>query len=450
MNGNRERLIIIATMLLFTAFVFVLFGDTCNIIPYWLASLLIGSFIYRKEKGDYALFLFSFIYYTFWGVLAYSSYFKAFGSTFAPYCDDSLYFYNIKTIWTGFEKNPIMPYSLFEILYGLVTYPIAAVVKVLHYQLLPFNWMMGGIVVVEAVKLANSICPNGKQSKWLPAAFILLNANFTNGTVHLYRDVLVCLLSLLAMKGVIEGKYAKSAVYSVGTAFVRGANGFLMGAYLLIDKLLDTFKPSKKMVWVLFVAIISISLLGISKIDLSKMGRITSKASKANYLETRLNNWYGKTETGGVMNLLRSHNPLVKSLALPVYFVSPVKVANLQIKESTSALKQRAVGTRVRVETLWEFMHIVFYSFSIVFLFYGIWCWASTCDMKSFALFILFVLSICLITFVSMQTRHKMFFIILIPIAVNYGIACSSAEIRKSLMLAGIGVSILILIYNLF
>ncbi len=448
MKDSRIRLI--AAMLLFTFLTIVLFNNTYNIVPYWLVSLLIGYCIYHKKKEYYALFLFSFIYYSFLGVLAYSSYLDAFGTTFAPYRDDSLYFYNIKTIWEGLEKEPYMPYSLFEILYGMILYPIAAWTNVLHYQLLPFNWMMGGIVVAEAVKLADIVCPIDKNVKILPAAFILLNANFTNGTVHLYRDIMVCLLSTLAIKNAFNSKYIKSVFLSIGATFVRGANGFLIMAYLLIDKMLETFRPSKRLVWILSIFIIGTSLIGITKINLNKMGRITSTSTKGHYLEDRLNNWYGNKEVGGVMIFLRSPNPIIKSIGLPIYFISPIKFGKLKVRESTHTLKQSTVGTRLRVETLWEFIHIAFYSFSIVFLFYGIYCWASTNDIKSFALFILFILSICMITFVSMQTRHKMFFIMMTPIAINYAINCSSITMRKTLMQVGVGVFILILTYNIF
>lgn len=412
------RIFLFISILLISGLAF--YTNTIDIIFPWGFFLFILRVVYRNQLDYRKVAFVSYLYLSIMGVLAYVSYILFASLSFAPFVDDGYYYYNIQTIWSGNVNNDIN-YTLYEFVVAIVYAPLLLVFKnIEHYMLLPFNWFLGTIFVTESIRFAWKIVPIKNSKKVFCSFFILLNYSCVDAFVHLYRDSLMLIFYVISLSFILKKQYVKGIMASLLTSLVRGANGMLALLYLLFNMIPFFFSNRRRMI-ILVCGTLLLFPYVINRIDYNKLGRISSNDQSSVTIKSRIENMKNGEGAGGVLNLLRSSNPVMNFVALPVYMISPLKVRNaINISEYKTYNQNVKTIFRLKIESLWEFIHVIFYSCFSVSLFCGIYYWLKNSDKNTLMLFFLFFISLALITFISMQTRHKIIFIMFFPVLYNY------------------------------
>lgn len=414
-----------------------------------ICAILLYAFSCKNRKYERLLF-FSFCLYSLIGTVNYCSYLYFCGFTFAPYHDDNYYWKNIITIVNGDDLGNNNA-TLYEYVIAYLIKPFSAL-PIEHYHLLPINWALGALVVVLSVKFAEKVLPDvSGKARWLSAFLLLLNSSFIDGTVHLYRDILMCLFFIVGLSCIYGNHIKLGFLNSIMAGLVRGANAFILFLYMVLQRVSRSKLFSKK-VLCLSVVVIAISFSVLNKtFQLEKyMRNLSESSSTADTFSERIERVKSEDGTGGVMTLLRSDNIVLNAIALPVYMVSPFKVRELVIKEQYT-LRDTVYPSvvRLRVETIWEFIMIVFYAFMLPGFFLGLYYWAKEVDRQKFVLFLVFIFMVASVTYISMQSRHKMMFIMLYPLVYNYYQNKASLVTKKKCHVASFVLAGLLLAYNL-
>lgn len=321
--------IFIITIIIFI----VLLNDTASIlIPIFLLMSVIHWIKFNKILHN--IWLNSFIFYAFVGVINYSSYIYYCGMSRAPFGDDSYYYdYAINILNGEYLFVRFEPYSYFL---SLLMYPFKWMFDytLLHYELLPINWFIGATTVALIIYFTELVLPiNNVKHKYLASGLILFNSCYIDGVVHLYRDGLVCLMLILAFIFVYNQRYVKGIFFSLFVGILRGANGIIALLYTIMDYIQTQYKFSRRT----FISMLCLGTLlfclSFSSLGVEKYTRSFSNASEQSMsLEERLSTFHEQENAqGGVIKLLRSSNPIYKAIAIPIYMLSPFKMGSLYI-----------------------------------------------------------------------------------------------------------------------
>ncbi len=210
------------------------FGTVGMLLPLLLCLLVLLIYAGQCNKTEKRILIIAFWWYTIVGTINYCSYLYYCGFTFAPYSDDSYYWNNIMAI---VDKDAPPRFTLYEVFMALLCIPFKNAFSIQHYELLPVNWLMGALVVNYAVRFANMIKPiQSRKQMYISVWIILLNTSFIDGVVHLYRDIFMCLLFIIAMVCIYKNQYLKGIAYAFIIGFIRGANAFILLSYIIISR----------------------------------------------------------------------------------------------------------------------------------------------------------------------------------------------------------------------
>lgn len=410
----------------------------------------------RKNRDYKRILFFSFYYISLMGILAMLSYNYFCGNTFAPYNDDSFYYKNINEIlFNGYSELA----TIYEYIVAVFIFPLLQMGLNSHFAMLLINWLLAALTIIEALKLANKLYPLKElDSNILGAIFILFNSNYINGSVHLYRDVMMCYFFLLSLNFVLQKRILLSLVFVFLTGFIRGANGFwALLLVIVVEARLVIERVSKKAIILLLlcsgVLVLSLdSVIGFSSYLRSFSGQ-QEKISLIDRLEDRKDSFYEKgREAGGVLALMQSNNPLYKLLVIPIYMVSPVKSAGVLIQEDYKNEGQRTFPIiRFRIEFVWELINVCFMAWGMYFLFFGLYYMFGDRNKMKFVLAIFFILMVAVVAFISMQHRHKMMFILFFPMiyrAYKYHVSLNGKKFNEKMSIL---LSIFVVLsYNVF
>lgn len=410
-----NRLIIIFASVLIILIAYV--GNSSAIILTYTVCLLIAGKNFRNKSNN--SFHIYYLYYTIFGCIAHLSYIIFCGNTFAPYHDDSFYYNNIQSIASG---SSVVSVTLYEYFMFICSFPVRLLFDVNHLSLLPFNWLMGGYCIKRAIEFSEKVT-NVRSKKPILCCLILLNASFIEGTIHLYRDALMCVLFITALDNIYMRKYTLGIILTLLTGFVRGANAMILFFYLILQMSIKSFNIKRTYILYVTIALMLIAVSMDKYLNLGGYLRGSMQNTSSHSISSEISNRYeifkGNSDTGGIMSLLNTGNPLCMAVAVPLYMISPIKIGPKTISENYIIRDEPSYTIfRVRVESMWEFISCIFYSYICVKLFIGLYYW--TRDKNNFCLLIIFFIMVLCVTFISMQHRHKMMFILMYPIAYNY------------------------------
>ncbi len=396
-----------------------IYTNSIDLLTTYVACCSVLYFCEKRVSLHKKLFIY--FYLAFWGSIAYLSYYVFCGNTFAPYHDDSYYFLNIKNI---FEGNFDGEATLYEYFLSFIYLFLSPFVKLSHTLLLPINWLMGTLCIIKSIKFADIVCENKKKSHFLSIGLFLFCAPFLEGTIHLYRDPLMCLLLILSIERLYNHNYIKGTILTFFTGLVRGANGMILLMYSGIQYIISKFKLNKKSL------IISVIILLFTVISLDKFIGINNYlrgfSSGGGDTESIVSSISDRREIflegeGGVVSLMRSNNILLNFIAVPIYMISPISVGPFITTESYIIRNEPSYTiVRFRIESILELISSVFYGFLFIRIIIGSYYWSKEKNINKFSLFLIFIIMVLLVTFISMQHRHKMMFIMLYPILLNY------------------------------
>ena len=246
----------------------VLLGFTIG----WLDSLfyLLGiSIVYffslLKRNLKYKKYLRgSFFYFSFMGLLAFYSYEIFCGNSFAPYNDDSFYFRNINEILNyGYSELA----TIYEYIVAILILPFKTLGLHEHFSLLVINWIVASLTVIEALKFAHNLYPDKElATNAIGTCLIMLNSNYINGSVHLYRDIWMCYFFILSLNFAWNKKIFNASVCVILTGFIRGANGFWALLIVLVFAFANFFSRLSKKLIVLIGCISLLLFLGLDSV----------------------------------------------------------------------------------------------------------------------------------------------------------------------------------------
>lgn len=443
---------------LIKAFVFVLvsilLSQSLSSWLYYTLFFLILVYIARRQRSAlYKNILeYSYLFYALCGALAVLSYQGSYGQTFAPYHDDQYYYDTILALLSGYKETVILSATLYEYIVAGFYSIFSWIAVPSHMDLLPLNWCIGALTILESIKLSDFFFPLSKKKYYvLPVLVILFNSNYINGIVHLYRDGLMCYFLLLSVNHTLRKKYGWAILFAIFTGMVRGANGML--CFLFIALCYFSQKKFFTKVNVFFILVLGAG--GVfyldSTIGLSQYLRNFSyvqdggSVSLANRISGRMDDFLDQSENKGVIGLMNSGNPVKMAAALPIYMVSPLQAGKLRISEDTQDFGHIQ---RYKIENGWSLLTIFTGCFTIYALFAGLFYLFRAPDKRLFVIALFFTITLMVITFISMQFRHKMGFIVFFPLLIGCFLSVDKAKISKQLRVVASCGMVLILIYN--
>lgn len=422
----------IRIVVLIIIFSLIIYTNTLSVCIYMLFFLKIILILKKKYSLECygELLINTYLLYSLIGVINYTIYYFFCGQTFAPYGDDSYYFMNIIKLLSFKE---LQSFTLYEYIMFFFAKIISFIMPIYHYQLLPINWFIASLTVVEAIKFANLVLPvNHVKQIYFSSLLIILNSSYIDGSVHLYRDSFMCLFLILSLRFTYEYRIRNSILFAVLTGFIRGANGFIVLLYIALTKCIHSVRLSRTGLWMMLSFILLLSVFFSKSIDYESYMRGFVGSAGRQTISERLTNFKEQNSDGLTMTLIKSNNPFLNACALPVFMVSPFKIRDFFISEYYSI---RSSGskyvTRFRIESVWELVMIFFYSTMVFRLFMGIYYWLKDTDVSRQLLLFIFILMIASVTYVSMQSRHKMMFVLLYPLVYNYYYLKSSIFIKR-------------------
>lgn len=425
-------------------------GTVSVLIPFGLFYTLIH--VIKCKSWIREIWINSFVFYSFVGVINYSIYLSECGLTRAPYGDDSYYYdyaldiINGVSIFTRFE-----PYSYFLATFML---PIHRIFKyvISHYELLPINWFVGSTTVALVLYFTDLVVPiKSKKHQNIAVCLLLFNSCFIDGVVHLYRDGLICLLIMICCIHIYNSSYNRSILISLFLGLLRGANGFIMLFFIVLNYVQRIFRFSKKSLVLSFVLILAVFYISYNNLGIERYARSFSNTTgESMSISERISQFTAQEEAqGGVIRLLKSRNPVYQLVAIPIYMLSPFKAGSFEITHFYSLRTTGWYVTRFRIETVWEFLNIIFYLPFYLPLFLGVYYWSKETKINNIILLFIFIITLLLVTLVSMQSRHKMAFIVFFPIIYSYYCNKTTQHSRSLVKKINIIISLLVILYNI-
>ncbi len=443
-----------------------------------IITLLYGLLLFN---GVISFILFSFVYYFIiniffkefkrTGILLYLffsliglsfsySYQLSYSNSFGPYFDDSFYFNNAKYL-SELVFTAAAP-TLFEVVLAVFFYIFEGVfnLKLDHLDLIPINFILSSLSMLLVLKMLRFLNGANYIIGGMLLYVVLFNFNFLDSSVHLYRDPLLIFFTLMSISYSIKNKYIKALLFAILVGLIRGANGmlcilFIIMHYYVIKK---DFKI-KTIILLSFLLIMVFFSIG-DKISGSFLrGGLGSNdnSSIASSLEERFSN-LDDNKSGSAS--LRNAG-ILGSVAFPfVYMLSPLQVSSSNPIELNydylQSDKDYLLGSRLSTPKFYNFeyililLHVFFICFFIPKLFLGLYYGVRSSLKIENLISLFFIISVLLISFVSMQARHKMFFIIIFPFILSYYYKNRTISEKKITNLISGIILLIVLLYNIF
>jgi hypothetical protein len=389
------------------------------VILFFIMLILKGYFNDCFREG---LFCYSFI--SLIGVLFVTVYYSTYNTTFSPYHDDSLYYYNSLHL-SQFSLTMIPP-TLFEIIMSIPLFIFKLLgIQLRHIDILPLVWGLSTVNILLAIRIAQKYFNVNKVL--LMAVFSLLfNYSFLDASVHFYRDSLLILFVLLSILFLIESRYKMAIFFAFFVFLIRGANAVLL-CYLIASVYMMRVYNFKLRTIILGTIIFAISFLIVGNSISSGFlrGGIASEASEALGMLDRISHRtesYATAEVGGTAAL--RHGGLIMTFLAPIIFTFSPFLSFPIFKEVNviHANYNNVIGDYMGIYNMFQmesfifWIHIFLLSFLLPRIIYSLYLGLRpnrTSEVKFICFFI--ILTICMITFISMQTRHRLFFFIFFP-----------------------------------
>ncbi len=395
------------------------------------AAVLFGSMrLMQRWFGDgidlWRLARTSFLVLSAWGLVLYWNHQSLYGVGFGPDRDDSLFFNQIEELLQGASPRGLT-------LWQYVMAAWARFVALLGVEgleplaLLPLNWAAGAATIAVSVHLAQRVA--GKDVPWLPVLAALLgNSIVVVNFALLYRDALAILLFLICLAAAVEKRYVSAVVFALLAGLVRGANGFLALAGIMLIHLGMT-RRTRKGAAVVVTAATTLLAVGLfvestfqlnayfrSFLDAGREGQTTTLAERASTrLESRLGGGGERAEMGTMDRLYRA-GPVGWVVMPAAAIFSPMRLINpLRLVRVNLHGEREFEVFGLRLSNVLDDVTV------LLWILVGPWIVVGSARVvrsgtpMQIMLLLLVLLALLGVTFVSSQVRHRLAFIVLYP-----------------------------------
>ena len=453
-------IIFINTIILFLCI--VILGE--GIVSYTIVLLFVILLLKKYFKRYFQIGLFCYSFFSLVGLLFAIIYNFTYGNTFSPYFDDSFYYYNSLYLSHLSFANVSSP-TLFEIIISVPLFLFSLLgIQLSHIDLLPIIWAISSLNILLAIKIAQNYF-NIKKVSTIAVFSLLLNFSFLDTSVHLYRDAFIIFFSLLSILFLLKNKYKIAILFAIFVFFIRGANGVLMFYFITSIFLIRTFNIKLKTIIIsTFASIVFLTVIGGNNISgtfiRGGFGYWLTEESKSlgmvDRIKERTESISTSTSMTGTVSLINGN--LFQKISVPViytfspFILPPSLYRNSIVLQATYYNFGGNLGTFniFQIEFFLFLFHIVILSYlfpRIAYSFYMGITKSVSPEMKFIFLFIILV--IYLISFISMQARHRLFFLMFFPFLLYNYRKYASSKGEKVFVFMSINIFLVLIIANL-
>lgn len=372
-----------------------------------------------------------------------------FGTVFGYAVDDERYFDKIKMFALG---NVAKEIGVFEIFFGTITFIInnTFAPNFSLTTLLPLNWLFGSVVCFLCELLACRVTGQ-KVPEWVIYISLLLNFQFIDATIRLYREAFLYCFYVYAILLMIEKKYLKSLPFILFAGAVRGANSFFLLLFGGLNVLRGKIKNNAIFVAVIMAStlfsIIAIHQFGTLLFDYSsdisrsdRYAKAFSKYSFEDRLKLRQDSLKGGLSKSTSTHKIYSMQGIAAVLAKPaVSLFFPLTFRPLiETKISHSPYATPRIANGIFFFNILEDLMIL--NWIIVFPLFIIGLWHHlTCRGMKQTIAIFFITTLVLIANISGQMRHGIAFFVVIPCFVASGLFLCRVSTRTKVVACCLG-----------
>ena len=207
-----------------------------------LAVLICGKIFFSKQISHYIIISYSLL--SILGLIQALSYYSSYQYFFAPFFDDSYYFFNVHKIYSGFtfsestlyEKILVLPVFILDML---------SMERESFLALLPANWMFGAFVVGLSLNLAKYLIPEKDFTVSLLAFLAVMgNSLFIDTSIHLYRDIFMLFFFLLSVTFALKNRWFISLLFCFLIGYIRSSNALLLLFFISLLFILSAEAPA--------------------------------------------------------------------------------------------------------------------------------------------------------------------------------------------------------------
>jgi hypothetical protein len=433
----------------------------------WLFCLIIayrvGYGINKKNSIDnYSgkILFNSFVIISFVGFLLVLDNINNYGTQFGYAGDDGRFYDNIIALLEnqGSEESGVFE-RIFSVVVWCIERPMFTHADLL--DILPFNWLLGALVCYLSYELLCKI-GNKRYPIWIIYFSLILNYNFIDSVVRLYRDGLLYVFYLAAIISIDKKDYIRSQFYILGAGVMRGANAFLLLSLLFIrflnEKVKSKILVSISIIGVVSVVVYNINIYGPQVFNYASDYFRSSRYSSAfagyslnEVYESRQNALSGSLDESTVTAKIYQNEGIISIIGKPaISFFFPLRMVSLVSNKESHSYKAQINSTR-NFNFYNLYIDATIFSWVLVFPLFLIGLYNSLLlsDMK-FVLAIYYLFTLFMVAHISGQMRHGLAFIVLTPIFVGYGLELygSVPKCKKQVISIGVLTVIGIILFN--
>lgn len=388
-----------------------------NITSLYFFYFILICFLVNKYFIDIKKYLYAvFVFYIFISGSFYSSNFVNNPMGFGPNFDDSFYYkqsYDFLYNYNSYKFD-----TIFEIIISPFVYFSQSV-----FDVIGINWVISVLnlgVLYRIFKLINC------NFNFFYLFFLVLNYFYIEASVFLYRDQLGLLLLLSAILFYLKNNKLKSFTMFFLCIFVRPTTAlfFILFLFLKKNKYVNNIYRNKSLVLVFMFLIFLLAYQFLPLGFLTRSG-FTGEVSTYSLADlTAFRSQYISSDSNDFTSKLLSLGIIAFPLVFVLNIFSPIRFRPLYenfdfyqwvdssyvVSYSESLLSYKGILT---------FFHIIIISFCIIPFFYGIKNLVFYHKNKLY-LILLFFLALFFVSYVSYQPRHKLHFLIFVPLIISY------------------------------
>lgn len=407
---------------LFNYLVVFFFGVLVSSILYGFSSILTYIFLlfplvviiekYFFNIRKY-LYLFSIIYFFIINFIYYFN-FKINANGFFPYFDDSFYYNQGKS----FLKEGYYFDSLFDVVVWFFQF-----IGSNNFSLSAINWFLSILVLGLVYKVSIKIKPDFKPFFLMVLAF---NMFFLECVVMLLRDFLGLIFLLISIFFTLNKNklFLPFAIFSMIVRHTTGIVAFIFYFFYNSKFINGVYKGKFIILLFLFIFIyLFYNYVPVGFLSRSGFDGPSTNFSLADWNKVRFEFFFGENVGGDLTTKLISLGVIVAPLLLILNIFTPLQPSDIFIDVEYKYMLDGVIYSNFyynifNYTSLLSYFHLLFIGFFIIPFFDGF-----RVLLKKYGFnFLLLTFLICLImvSYVSYQPRHRLHFLIFMPLICSY------------------------------